>query len=140
MAKREHRLRVNSFVRLHLPPTATALAMVMALSTPSHAQQADTQTQNKPQGQQQSGAPERKEIDKSSSLLQEVVVTGIRKSLESAQAIKQDADQVVDSVTAQDIGALPDRSVSEALQRIPGVTLSRTATNFISSVMTPRRA
>jgi TonB-dependent receptor len=103
--------------------------MVMALSTPSHAQQADTQSQSKPQGQQQSGTSERKEIDKSSSLLQEVVVTGIRKSLESAQAIKQDADQVVDSVTAQDIGALPDRSVSEALQRIPGVTLARTNNN-----------
>ena len=58
--------------------------------------------------------------------LEEVVVTGIRQSLESAQAIKQDAEQIVDSVTAQDIGALPDRSVSEALQRIPGITLQRT--------------
>jgi TonB-dependent receptor len=58
--------------------------------------------------------------------LEEVVVTGIRQSLESAQAIKQDAEQIVDAVTAQDIGALPDRSVSEALQRIPGITLQRT--------------
>lgn len=61
--------------------------------------------------------------------LEEVVVTGIRQSLESAQAIKQDAEQIVDSVTAQDIGALPDRSVSEALQRIPGITLQRTNEN-----------
>ena len=33
---------------------------------------------------------------------------------------------MVNSITAQDIGALPDRSVSEALQRIPGITLQRT--------------
>ena len=39
------------------------------------------------------------------------------------------SDQIVDSVTAQDIGALPDRSVSEALQRIPGITLQRTNEN-----------
>ena len=59
--------------------------------------------------------------------LEEVVVTGLRQSLESAQAIKKNSDQIVDSVTAQDIGALPDRSVSEALQRIPGITLQRTS-------------
>src|SRR4051794_11171679 len=43
--------------------------------------------------------------------VEEVVVTGIRQSLESAQEIKQNAEQIVESVTAQDIGALPDRSV-----------------------------
>jgi TonB-dependent receptor len=58
-----------------------------------------------------------------------IVVTGLRASLESAQNIKRSADQIVDSVTAQDIGALPDRSVSEALQRIAGVQLQRTNEN-----------
>src|SRR5258708_40036413 len=61
--------------------------------------------------------------------LEEVVITGIRKSLQAAQDIKRKAEEVVDSVTAQDIGALPDRSVSEALQRIPGITLERTNAN-----------
>jgi TonB-dependent receptor len=55
-----------------------------------------------------------------------VTVTGIRASLQSAQSIKQNSDQVVDSITAVDIGALPDRSVAEALQRVPGVQLTRT--------------
>ncbi|MDC7675920.1 TonB-dependent receptor [Asticcacaulis machinosus] len=59
----------------------------------------------------------------------EVVVTGQRAQLKSAQKIKRDADTVVDSITATDIGALPDRSVSEALQRVAGVTLERTDTN-----------
>lgn len=57
--------------------------------------------------------------------VKEVVVTGIRASLQNAQAIKRGADVFVDSVTAEDIGALPDRSVAEALQRIPGVTIDR---------------
>ncbi len=64
--------------------------------------------------------------DASSTPVETVVVTGIRASLESAQAIKQNSDQVVDSITAVDIGALPDRNVADALQRIPGVTLQRT--------------
>ena len=58
--------------------------------------------------------------------IETVVVTGIRASLTSAQAIKQNSDQVVNSITAVDIGALPDRNVADALQRIPGVTLQRT--------------
>lgn len=60
---------------------------------------------------------------------EDVVVTGIRASLTSARNIKRNADQIVDSISAQDIGALPDRSVSEALQRIPGITLQRTNEN-----------
>ena len=57
----------------------------------------------------------------------EVVVTGVRQSLASAQAIKKNSDTVVDAITAEDIGALPDRSVNEALQRVPGVAISRFA-------------
>ncbi|HEX5645023.1 MAG TPA: TonB-dependent receptor plug domain-containing protein, partial [Erythrobacter sp.] len=54
-----------------------------------------------------------------------IVVTGYRASLESAQNIKRDADTFVDAITAEDIGALPDRSVAEALQRVPGVNIGR---------------
>ena len=55
----------------------------------------------------------------------EIVTTGIRQSLENANAIKRNADSFVDAITAEDIGALPDRSVSEALQRVPGVSVLR---------------
>jgi TonB-dependent receptor len=57
----------------------------------------------------------------------EIVVTGIRQSLANAQNIKRNSDTVVDAITAEDIGALPDRSVNEALQRVPGVSISRFA-------------
>ena len=59
--------------------------------------------------------------------VEEVVVTGQRAALQSAQKLKQNAEQLVDSITATDIGALPDRSVTEALQRVSGVTIGRTA-------------
>ncbi|WP_233590304.1 TonB-dependent receptor [Dyella dinghuensis] len=52
-----------------------------------------------------------------------VTVTGIRASLQTSQSLKQNASQIVDSVTATDINALPDRSVTETLQRISGVTV-----------------
>ncbi len=57
--------------------------------------------------------------------IEEVVVTGLRASLESAQTIKLQSDTFVDSITATDIGAFPDKSVAEALQRVPGITVSR---------------
>ncbi|MDV6329915.1 TonB-dependent receptor [Asticcacaulis sp. 201] len=55
----------------------------------------------------------------------EVVVTGVRKSLKSAQQIKRNADTVVDSITSEDIGSFPDKSVAEALQRVAGITVVR---------------
>jgi len=60
----------------------------------------------------------------SSADIETVVVTGIRASLQSAQGLKRGADIIQDSISSEDIGALPDRSVTEALQRIPGVTIS----------------
>ena len=54
-----------------------------------------------------------------------VVVSGQRAALQSAQKLKQDSDEVVDSIVAEDIGKLPDRSVTEVLQRIAGVTIDR---------------
>ena len=59
--------------------------------------------------------------------LEEIVVTGIRASLQRSLDIKQQAVGVVDPITAQDIGAFPDASLGEAMQRIPGVTVTRTA-------------
>jgi len=57
--------------------------------------------------------------------VQQVVVSGMRASLEKAQDLKRRADQVVDSIVADDIGKLPDANVAEALQRITGVQVSR---------------
>ncbi|WP_052481423.1 TonB-dependent receptor [Gilvimarinus agarilyticus] len=57
--------------------------------------------------------------------LEEVVVTGIRGSLQRAMDIKRDAAGTVDSISAEDIGKFPDQNVAESLQRIPGVSIDR---------------
>ena len=57
---------------------------------------------------------------------QVVTVTGQRAALDSAQKLKKNSDEVVDSIVADDIGKLPDKSITEVLQRVPGVTIDRT--------------
>ncbi|MDO3383109.1 TonB-dependent receptor [Gilvimarinus algae] len=59
--------------------------------------------------------------------LEEIVVSGTRQNLQNAQDIKRDADTFVDAISAEDIGSLPDRSVLEAMQRMPGVSIERFA-------------
>lgn len=63
-----------------------------------------------------------------------IVVTARRKALQSAIEIKRKADTIVDSIVADEAGKLPDNSITEVLQRISGVSISRyTSTNGGSS-------
>ena len=57
--------------------------------------------------------------------LEEVVVTGIRQSIQQATDIKKNAEQIVDAITAEDIGKLPDNNVAEAMQRVTGIQIDR---------------
>lgn len=57
-------------------------------------------------------------------LLEEIVVTGIRASLNKAIDIKRDSMEVMDSIVAEDIGKLPDNNVVESLQRVAGVQVT----------------
>lgn len=54
-----------------------------------------------------------------------IIVTARRKALETSQEIKRNADTIVDSVTADEAGRLPDNSITEVLQRVSGVSISR---------------
>lgn len=56
---------------------------------------------------------------------EDIIVTGIRASLEQAAEIKRDSEQVMDVITAEDVGKLPDSNVAEALQRVTGVQITR---------------
>src|SRR6202051_429365 len=59
-----------------------------------------------------------------SAALEEVVVNGIRFSLDQSLEAKRASDSVVDVVTAEDIGKMPDKNIAESLQRVPGMTIS----------------
>ena len=56
-----------------------------------------------------------------------IQVLGIRESLGRSLETKRNADSVVEVITADDIGKLPDKNVADALQRLPGVTISSAA-------------
>lgn len=76
--------------------------------------------QTLPQSQIPNAQEEVTEVD-------EVVVTGLRRSLATAQAIKRDSDSIVDAIVAEDIGKLPDVTASESLARVTGVQVTRAA-------------
>jgi len=70
-------------------------------------------------------SPEVARADTTPDTLEEVVVIGIRASLRSSMEVKRNALQVIDAISAEDIGEFPDKNVGEALQRVTGVQLSR---------------
>lgn len=55
----------------------------------------------------------------------QIVVTGIRSSIETSLEAKREADSIVEVISAEDIGQLPDLSIADALARLPGVTAQR---------------
>lgn len=59
--------------------------------------------------------------------LDSVMVTGIRRGIENAIDTKQTADSIVESVSAEDIGKLPDVSIAESVARLPGLAAQRVA-------------
>ena len=111
-------MKISKYYANHSVGKAGAMALALGAFAPiAHGQatQAESSQPAKPSTA----------TDDQGSQLQEVVVTGIRASLERAMDIKRDADTVVDSISAEDIGKFPDANVSESLQRITGVAIDR---------------
>jgi len=62
---------------------------------------------------------------KSEEQVETVVVTGIRKSLDTSLSLKRDSSGIVDGIVAEDIGKFPDTNLAESMQRISGVSIDR---------------
>lgn len=67
-------------------------------------------------------APQSADIATTETPADDIVVTGVRGSLDAALDTKRNSDVILDGISAEDIGLLPDVSISEALIRVPGVT------------------
>lgn len=91
-----HHARPGALLRTR--PVAAAVASLLLAGGSAHAQQAAAQS---------------------------VVVTGIRAAIESSIATKRNADSVVEAVSAEDIGKLPDTSIADAIARLPGLAAQR---------------
>lgn len=66
--------------------------------------------------------------------VEEVVVTGIRGSLQEALDVKREKTQIVDAIVAEDIGKFPDNNVIEALQRVTGVQVTNRGSGETSGI------
>lgn len=103
----------------------SGLALVVCgagLTAPAYAQDADTSTASDAETDTASDAEkDAQNVDDA------IIVTARRQALKDAISIKRDSDTIVDSVVADEAGQLPDNSITEVLQRVPGVSISRFA-------------
>lgn len=93
-------------VLLRATPVAAAVATLLATSGVAHAQQATPAASEAPAV---------------------ITVTGIRRGIESAISVKKNSDSIVESISAEDLGKLPDTSIAESIARLPGLTGQRVA-------------
>jgi iron complex outermembrane receptor protein len=102
--------------------SAPALAKAQPVPPPNPAA---TAQQNPAEPAQNADAPQSPAAAGTADTGNAIVVTGLRRSLQSARNIKRNSDQVVDAIVAEDIGKLPDITVSDTAARIPGVQVER---------------
>jgi iron complex outermembrane receptor protein len=99
-------------------PVAAACAMLVMGSGSALAQQTED--------------PEKAKANEDNK--QTIVVTGIRRSIESSIATKRNSDSIVEAISAEDIGKLPDASIAESLARLPGLTGQRGADGRVNVI------
>jgi iron complex outermembrane receptor protein len=97
-------------------------AALLAIAGPAAAQTAGTQAAPAATPQ---GAPAPAAAPATPAAGDEIVVSGIRQSLANALNVKRESVQVLDAISAEDIGKFPDKNVGEALQRVTGVQITR---------------
>lgn len=100
-----------------LLPQGAVLAQGPAQPPQSDAQAASTQDPNAP-AQTGASTDQAKQLDT-------ITVTGYRYSIEKSLDQKRDANAIVDVITAEDVSKFPDKNVADALQRVPGVIITR---------------
>jgi TonB-dependent receptor len=118
--------------KLHLQCGASLLAIAFAFST-STASAADAKAKDaKPMketqvAQNQPAPPPPPSTADEPEKVEKVTVTGFRRSLRSALESKKSSNSQIDAIKSEDIAKFPDLNLSEAIQRIPGVAISRDA-------------
>lgn len=101
-----------------LASAASTLAMAMAFAGVAHAQNAPTDPAAAPQ-------PGQPDATKPAADPGEIVVTGIRAGLRNSIDTKRKEQGIVEAISAEDIGKLPDVSIAESIARLPGLAAQR---------------
>jgi len=98
---------------------AAAISLLLAASPLAYAQQEDKTVET--EDQEVSGEMESQEA----GMTEEVIVTGLRRGLMQSVDLKSNSTSIVEAISAEDIGKLPDQSITDSLARLPGVTAQR---------------
>jgi len=113
--------------RLRKRPLALACATVFLALTQAHANAATSAT-DAPQATPGSGAQtdaQNQPSGQSDNSLETITVTGIKASIENSLQAKQNSDEIIETIRAEDLGKLPDISIAESLARLPGLATQR---------------
>ncbi len=102
----------STSARVRLMTGAGVLALTLSLGGIAHAQAA-------------AQPPVGEDEDEQATELEEIVVTGIRAAIQNSVNQKRNETSIVEVVTAEDIGKLPDQSITESIARLPGITAQR---------------
>jgi iron complex outermembrane receptor protein len=103
-----------------LSPVAAGCAVFIALASHAAFAQDSTGTNTNTQDAAATGA-----TNSAISTVNTVKVTGIRRGIEAAISVKKNNDSIVEAISAEDIGKLPDQSIAESISRLPGLTAQR---------------
>ncbi|MDQ2822376.1 MAG: TonB-dependent receptor [Pseudomonadota bacterium] len=123
----------SSNIAFRLHPVAAGCAVLVAFASSAYAQTApvasaapteQTAIDNPSPNQEQTTSQANAAVEPG---MQTVRVTGIRRGIEAAISVKKNNDSIVEAISAEDIGKLPDSSIAESIARLPGVTAQRTA-------------
>ncbi|MFK3740008.1 TonB-dependent receptor [Massilia sp. TN1-12] len=106
-----------------LSPVAAGCAVFIALA--SHAAYAQETTTDTPANTTNANTQAAAATGAANSGVQTVKVTGIRRGIEAAISVKKNNDSIVEAISAEDIGKLPDQSIAESISRLPGLTAQR---------------
>jgi iron complex outermembrane receptor protein len=109
---------------MKLNPIAAACLVVLFASANAYAQDAAApQTEAEKKAAEEAAA--KGKANEQPVEIEAVQVTGIRRGIENAIDTKQSATSIVESISAEDIGKLPDSSIAESIARLPGLTAQR---------------
>ena len=109
------------------PVSAACALLIVSLAGAAHAQQANPVEATAPATAVVPAKEDAKKKTDNDAVI--VTVTGIRRGIEQAISIKKNANSIVEAISAEDIGKLPDNTVAESISRLPGVSTQRNKIN-----------
>ena len=107
------------------PPILTAMLALALASSPARGQQAEPAPTPAPSDAK--ATDKTPDVNAEPVKMEKVTVTEVRASLISAQELKENSPELLDSIVALDIGKFPDITTADALARVPGVQVAHTA-------------